>query len=200
MHCRAQVPTLIVYGERDTGAPVDTLKQMPNSEVSMMKRAGHACYMDNPDEWHRLLSNFLRSPKVFGDWVGGVCRLRSAATGTVDFKNEFLKINFAFSVRLDVYHERSWWCWFHVSVVSCIGFIAKCSFSCFHVPACNVISLFCGHQCFVSLWERKGSIIMLCSNVMRTISLRDGSLTYVYLKLGLEEKICYVQAGCRFPV
>ena len=58
---------MIVYGERDTGAPVDTLQQMPNSEVLMMKKAGHACYMNDPDEWHRLLYNFLHSPQVFGD-------------------------------------------------------------------------------------------------------------------------------------
>ena len=58
---------MIVYGERDHGAPVDTLKQIPNSEVFMMKNAGHACYMDDNDEWHRLLHNFLRSPRVFGN-------------------------------------------------------------------------------------------------------------------------------------
>jgi len=58
---------MIVYGERDTGAPVDTLRQMPNSRVSMIKNAGHACYMNDTDAWHRLLYNFLHSPDVFGD-------------------------------------------------------------------------------------------------------------------------------------
>jgi len=58
---------MIVYGERDTGAPVDRLRQMPNSRVSMIKNAGHACYMNDTDEWHRLLYNFLHSPDVFGD-------------------------------------------------------------------------------------------------------------------------------------
>lgn len=62
-----KVPTMIVYGERDTGAPVDTLRQMPNSRVSMIKNAGHACYMNDTDAWHRLLYNFLHSPDVFGD-------------------------------------------------------------------------------------------------------------------------------------
>lgn len=51
---------MIVYGERDRGAPVDTLSQMPNSAVRMMKNAGHACYMDDTSEWHRLLYNFLK--------------------------------------------------------------------------------------------------------------------------------------------
>ena len=58
---------MIVYGERDTGAPVDTLSQMPNSHVFKMKNAGHACYMNDREEWHRLLYNFLRSSEVFGD-------------------------------------------------------------------------------------------------------------------------------------
>jgi len=59
-----QVPTMIVYGEKDGHAPVNTLKQMPNSEVFMMKNAGHPCYRDDPDEWHRLLYNFLQSSQV----------------------------------------------------------------------------------------------------------------------------------------
>lgn len=71
-HCK--VPTMIVYGEKDrmmayeekdTHAPVRTLRQLPNSEVFVMKNAGHACYMDNHDEWHRLLYNFLKSSQVF---------------------------------------------------------------------------------------------------------------------------------------
>jgi len=75
LHCNdilpfdAQVPTMIVYGERDKGAPVDTLRQMPNSKVFMMKDAGHACYMNDNKEWHRLLFNFLRSTPVFGNWT-----------------------------------------------------------------------------------------------------------------------------------
>jgi len=50
---------MIVYGEKDTGAPVSTLRQMPNSEVFMMRKAGHACYMNDTPEWHRLLYNFV---------------------------------------------------------------------------------------------------------------------------------------------
>ena len=60
---------MIVYGERDGSAPVDTLKQMPNSEVFMMMNAGHACYMNNNDEWHRLLYAFLQSPQVSEGWT-----------------------------------------------------------------------------------------------------------------------------------
>ena len=63
----AQVPKMILYGEKDTHAPAHILQQIPNSQVFTMKNASHACYMNNPDEWHRLLYNFLRSPSVFGD-------------------------------------------------------------------------------------------------------------------------------------
>jgi abhydrolase domain-containing protein 14 len=58
---QCKVPTMIVYGENDRGAPVDTLRQMENSEVFKMKNAGHACYMNDTPEWHRLLYNFLRA-------------------------------------------------------------------------------------------------------------------------------------------
>ena len=54
-----QLKTLIVYGERDTSAPVDTLKKFPNSSVAMMRDAGHACYMNNKSEWHELMYEFL---------------------------------------------------------------------------------------------------------------------------------------------
>jgi len=57
---------MILYGEKDVHAPVATLKRMPNSEVFMMKNARHACYMDDRDEWHRLLYGFLQSPQVSG--------------------------------------------------------------------------------------------------------------------------------------
>ena len=57
---------MIVYGERDRGAPVSTLHDMPNSEVFEMKHAGHACYMNDTPEWHRLFYNFLRA--LESDW------------------------------------------------------------------------------------------------------------------------------------
>jgi len=65
----SQVPTMIVYGEKDVHARVSILKKMPNSEVFMMKNAGHACYMDDHDEWHRLLYGFLQSLQVSGSTV-----------------------------------------------------------------------------------------------------------------------------------
>jgi len=58
---QCKVPTMIVYGERDHGAPVDILKQFERNVVFKMNNAGHACYMNDTPEWHRLLYNFLQS-------------------------------------------------------------------------------------------------------------------------------------------
>jgi len=56
------VPTMIVYGERDTGARRSTklLSQMPNSTPPQeLPNAGHPAYLDQPQLWHKLLANFL---------------------------------------------------------------------------------------------------------------------------------------------
>jgi len=58
---------MIVFGEKDSIVPVENLREMPKSETFMMKKAGHACYMDDPDEWNHRLYNFLRSSLVFGN-------------------------------------------------------------------------------------------------------------------------------------
>ncbi|XP_061689787.1 protein ABHD14B [Syngnathoides biaculeatus] len=57
-----KVPTLIVYGDGDTElgeVSLSNLSQLPNHSVAVMKGAGHACYLDDPDAWHRLLVDFL---------------------------------------------------------------------------------------------------------------------------------------------
>jgi len=57
-----QVPTMIVYGTKDTKLGLESvgnLRNMPNSEIVPMEGAGHANYEERPDEWHRLLYNFL---------------------------------------------------------------------------------------------------------------------------------------------
>lgn len=59
----SQVPTLIVYGEKDNTpmakqAP-DNLRVMPNSQEVPLKNAGHAAYLDQPDMFHKLLYNFM---------------------------------------------------------------------------------------------------------------------------------------------
>jgi len=57
-----QIPTMIVYGTEDKQLglqSVGNLRNMPNSEIMPMEGAGHANYEQKPEEWHRLLYNFL---------------------------------------------------------------------------------------------------------------------------------------------
>ena len=57
-----QVPTMIVYGTKDVKhglASLKNLEHFANNAVFPMKDAKHPCYLDNPDEWHNNLYNFL---------------------------------------------------------------------------------------------------------------------------------------------
>ena len=57
-----QLPTLIVYGERDTSLGVFSaqhLRRMPNGRVAKVPQAGHACYLNNAPVFHTLLINFI---------------------------------------------------------------------------------------------------------------------------------------------
>uniref|UniRef100_A0A670IN10 Protein ABHD14A n=1 Tax=Podarcis muralis TaxID=64176 RepID=A0A670IN10_PODMU len=59
---QVKIPTLIIYGERDTGLgtqSLQSLQQIPKSRVVMLLGAGHACYLDKPQEFHKALLNFL---------------------------------------------------------------------------------------------------------------------------------------------
>ncbi|CAI8044311.1 Protein ABHD14B [Geodia barretti] len=59
-----QVPTAIVYGEKDKRLgewSYRHLKLLPNHRVVVIPGAGHAAYMDNPTLWHTVLYNFLNS-------------------------------------------------------------------------------------------------------------------------------------------
>ncbi|KAM6474538.1 uncharacterized protein PHA67_006993 [Liasis olivaceus] len=63
---QVKTPTLIIYGERDTGLGIQSLQslqQIPRSRVVMLPGAGHACYLDKPQEFHKALLNFLRELK-----------------------------------------------------------------------------------------------------------------------------------------
>jgi len=58
----SQIPTMIVYGTKDKTLGLESvgnLRNMPNSEIMPMENAGHANYEERPDEWHRLLYNFI---------------------------------------------------------------------------------------------------------------------------------------------
>ena len=58
------MPTLIVYGSKDTQLGLESvgnLRNLLNNEIHTMENASHACYVNKPDEWHMILYNFLLS-------------------------------------------------------------------------------------------------------------------------------------------
>lgn len=59
-----KVPTLIVYGDQDVQLgelSLSNLSKLANHRVVVMKGAGHPCYMDDPNTWHRALVEFLHA-------------------------------------------------------------------------------------------------------------------------------------------
>jgi pimeloyl-ACP methyl ester carboxylesterase len=62
------VPCLILWGSNDTIAPLasaNLLRQrIPGAELRIFDKAGHPCYLAEPDRWHEELLAFLR--KHFG--------------------------------------------------------------------------------------------------------------------------------------
>lgn len=64
-----QLPTLIVYGERDTSLGVSAasnMKVLPNGRVVKIPSAGHACYLNNPEVFHTACLNFLDLVRTHG--------------------------------------------------------------------------------------------------------------------------------------
>lgn len=55
------LPTLIVYGEKDTSFQqhVEKMHNIPKSEVFMMKDAGHPCYLDDHEGFNARVVEFL---------------------------------------------------------------------------------------------------------------------------------------------
>lgn len=68
----SQVPALLVWGKDDDVIPLaqaDLLAAaLPKSRKVVLSGAGHACYLDRPDDFHRELLAFLR--QVFKDDPG----------------------------------------------------------------------------------------------------------------------------------
>ncbi|NXR28059.1 ABHEA protein, partial [Cinclus mexicanus] len=61
-----QTPTLILYGDRDTRlAPqaLQNLQHLPEHRVVVLSGAGHACYLDKPEDFHQALLGFLHQLK-----------------------------------------------------------------------------------------------------------------------------------------
>nr|XP_044992716.1 protein ABHD14B isoform X1 [Jaculus jaculus] len=61
-YANVKTPSLIVYGDQDPmgSTSFEHLKKLPNHRVLVMKGAGHPCYLDKPEEWHRGLLDFLQ--------------------------------------------------------------------------------------------------------------------------------------------
>ena len=57
----SKIPTLIVHGENDTKfySALEALKNIPSSETLIIKNASHACYTQQPLEFHNGLRQFL---------------------------------------------------------------------------------------------------------------------------------------------
>jgi len=57
------LPTMVVYGERDTGLGAGSAKDLAliptSTRPQVLPGAKHPAYLDQPDLWHKLLLNFL---------------------------------------------------------------------------------------------------------------------------------------------
>jgi pimeloyl-ACP methyl ester carboxylesterase len=60
---RLQVPTLLITGEADLYSPPALIRmvaaQIPNSEVAIMREAGHSSYWEQPEAFNRAVLDFL---------------------------------------------------------------------------------------------------------------------------------------------
>ena len=58
------IPTLIVWGEDDKTTPLDSAyvfkEKIKNSEISVIKDAGHFPFLDQPNKFSEILLNFLK--------------------------------------------------------------------------------------------------------------------------------------------
>lgn len=62
---RITVPLLAIWGERDTiSSPADSkilLSHLKNAEVRILEKAGHPCYLDDPEIFRKTVKDFLKS-------------------------------------------------------------------------------------------------------------------------------------------
>jgi pimeloyl-ACP methyl ester carboxylesterase len=60
---RISAPTLIIWGEKDVDTPLEFAekikKGIANSELKILKDAEHVSYLDKPDEFVKLLTDFI---------------------------------------------------------------------------------------------------------------------------------------------
>ena len=59
-----KIPTMIVYGGKDTGLGTSSYKDLKeiatSTKAQVLPEARHPAYLDQPEEWHNLLHNFLQ--------------------------------------------------------------------------------------------------------------------------------------------
>jgi pimeloyl-ACP methyl ester carboxylesterase len=63
-----QVPTILIHGDRDQSLGPTShrdLKTIPNFQAFILPKAGHAAYLDQPDQFHTLLYNFAKKIDSF---------------------------------------------------------------------------------------------------------------------------------------
>jgi pimeloyl-ACP methyl ester carboxylesterase len=62
---KVKVPTLVVWGEKDEIIPMEKsdalVAVLEDAKRVILKGAGHPCYVDSPEEFHRELLSFLKS-------------------------------------------------------------------------------------------------------------------------------------------
>jgi len=60
-----KVPTLLVWGSADQISPLANCRMLhtaiPGSKKIIIEGAPHPCYLDNPDQWHAELIDFLNT-------------------------------------------------------------------------------------------------------------------------------------------
>ena len=59
---------MVVYGEKDKSlglTSLNNLRNMKNEEHFSIADAGHPAYIDKPEEWRRLLYNFIKALELF---------------------------------------------------------------------------------------------------------------------------------------
>jgi abhydrolase domain-containing protein 14 len=62
---KVKVPTLVIWGEKDAIIPVEKsdalVAAIEDAKRLILKGAGHPCYLERPDEFHRALLEFLKA-------------------------------------------------------------------------------------------------------------------------------------------
>jgi len=62
--CDIKLPTLIIWGENDKDTPLSDAKLMnrdiKNSKLEIIKNAGHFSFIDQPESFNKILSDFLK--------------------------------------------------------------------------------------------------------------------------------------------